>query len=103
MRDKETASIGIQASLTGHLVLSTLHTNTAVGAVTRLRDMGVAPYLLKAYSEQKDITLFSYSAGHTTANITPLTSLAIFVAAGLDSDLADLYNTWKNYLLFLKS
>lgn len=56
-----------------------------------------APYLLKAYSEQKDITLFSYSAGHTTANITPLTSLAIFVAAGLDSDLADLYNTWKNY------
>jgi hypothetical protein len=54
-----------------------------------------APYLLKAYSEQDDITLFSYSAGHATANITPLTSLALFVAAGLDSDLDDLYHTWK--------
>ena len=40
IRDLETAEIAVQASLTGHLVLSTLHTNTAVGAVTRLRDMG---------------------------------------------------------------
>lgn len=46
IRDLETAQIAVQASLTGHLVLSTLHTNTAVGAVTRLRDMGVEPYLL---------------------------------------------------------
>lgn len=46
IRDLETAEIAVQASLTGHLVLSTLHTNTAVGAVTRLRDMGVEPYLL---------------------------------------------------------
>ena len=46
MRDRETTSIGIQASLTGHLVLSTLHTNSAVGAVTRMRDMGVEPFLL---------------------------------------------------------
>jgi general secretion pathway protein E len=38
----------VQASLTGHLVLSTLHTNTAVGAVTRLRDMGVEPFLLSS-------------------------------------------------------
>src|SRR5690606_4498337 len=42
----ETAEIAVQASLTGHLVLSTLHTNTAVGAVARLRDMGVEPFLL---------------------------------------------------------
>ncbi len=48
IRDKETAEIGVQASLTGHLVLSTLHTNTAVGAVTRLRDMGVEPFLLSS-------------------------------------------------------
>ena len=40
IRDGETAQIAVQASLTGHLVLSTLHTNTAIGAVTRLRDMG---------------------------------------------------------------
>jgi len=46
IRDVETADIAVQASLTGHLVLSTLHTNTAVGAVTRLRDMGVEPFLL---------------------------------------------------------
>jgi general secretion pathway protein E len=46
MRDGETAKIGIQASLTGHLVLTTLHTNTAAAAVTRLVDMGVEPFLL---------------------------------------------------------
>jgi general secretion pathway protein E len=45
MRDGETASIGIQAALTGHLVLTTLHTNTAFDAVVRLADMGVEPYL----------------------------------------------------------
>ncbi|NWD76376.1 type II secretion system ATPase GspE [Pseudomonas gingeri] len=46
IRDRETAEIAVQASLTGHLVLSTLHTNSAVGAVTRLLDMGVDAYLL---------------------------------------------------------
>jgi len=46
MRDLETAQIAIQASLTGHLVLSTLHTNDAPGAVTRLIDMGVEPFLI---------------------------------------------------------
>jgi general secretion pathway protein E len=46
IRDTETAEIAIQASLTGHLVLSTLHTNDAVGAVTRLEDLGVQPYLI---------------------------------------------------------
>ncbi len=48
IRDLETAEIAVQASLTGHLVFSTLHTNTAVGVVTRLRDMGVEPYLLSS-------------------------------------------------------
>ena len=48
IRDLETAQIAVQASLTGHLVLSTLHTNTAVGAVTRLRDMGLEPFLLSS-------------------------------------------------------
>lgn len=46
IRDRETAEIGIQASLTGHMMLSTLHTNTAVGAIARLRDMGIEPFLL---------------------------------------------------------
>jgi type IV pilus assembly protein PilB len=51
MRDVETAQIAIQASLTGHLVLSTLHTNDAAGAVTRLVDMGVEPFLVSATLE----------------------------------------------------
>ena len=46
IRDKETAQLAIQAALTGHLVLSTLHTNNAVGAIPRLIDMGVDPYLI---------------------------------------------------------
>jgi general secretion pathway protein E len=48
IRDFETASIAVQASLTGHMVLSTLHTNTAIGAVTRLRDMGIEPFLVSS-------------------------------------------------------
>jgi general secretion pathway protein E len=46
IRDRETVEIAVQASLTGHMVLSTLHTNTAVGAVTRIQDMGIEPFLL---------------------------------------------------------
>ena len=46
IRDAETAKIGVQSALTGHLVLSTLHTNTAAGAITRLEDMGVERYLI---------------------------------------------------------
>jgi type IV pilus assembly protein PilB len=46
IRDKETAQLAIQAALTGHLVLSTIHTNTACGIVPRLIDMGVDPYLI---------------------------------------------------------
>jgi type IV pilus assembly protein PilB len=48
IRDKETAEIGVKAALTGHLVLSTLHTNDAVQAVTRLVDMGIDPYLVSS-------------------------------------------------------
>ena len=48
IREKETAEIAVQAALTGHLVLSTLHTNDSVGAVTRMIDMGVEPYLLSS-------------------------------------------------------
>jgi len=46
IRDKETAELAIQAALTGHLVLSTLHTNNSVGAIPRLIDMGIDPYLI---------------------------------------------------------
>src|SRR6185369_12863284 len=46
IRDRETAEIAVKASITGHLVLSTLHTNSAPATVTRLSQMGVAPYLI---------------------------------------------------------
>ncbi len=46
IRDEETAILGVRAALTGHLVLSTLHTNTAIGALARLKDLGISPYLL---------------------------------------------------------
>ena len=48
IRDLETAEIAIQASLTGHLVFSTLHTNDSAGAVTRLIDMGIEPFLVSS-------------------------------------------------------
>ena len=48
IRERETAEIAVQAALTGHLVLSTLHTNDSVGAITRLLDMGIEPYLLSS-------------------------------------------------------
>ncbi len=48
IRDRETAQIAVQAALTGHLVLSTLHTNSAVGSITRLIDMGIEPFLVSA-------------------------------------------------------
>ena len=51
IRDLETAEIAVQASLTGHMVFSTLHTNDAPSTVTRLRDMGVPPFLITATLE----------------------------------------------------
>ena len=48
IRDPETAEIAVQAALTGHLVLSTVHTNSAIAAIARLRDMGVEPFLLSS-------------------------------------------------------
>ena len=48
MRDSETAELGVRAALTGHLILSTLHTNSATGTITRILDMGVQKYLLSS-------------------------------------------------------
>jgi general secretion pathway protein E len=69
IRDIETAQIAVQASLTGHLVLSTLHTNTAVGAITRLRDMGVEPFLLSS-------TLLGVVAQRLVRVLNPATRIA---------------------------
>ncbi len=64
IRDKETAQLAVQAALTGHLVLSTLHTNSAVGAIPRLIDMGIDPYLIAP-------TLILALAQRLTAQLCP--------------------------------
>ena len=79
IRDIETAKIAVQASLTGHLVLSTLHTNTAIGAVTRLRDMGIEPFLLSSsligVMAQRLVRLLCPDCKQAYSAKIPLTSL----------------------------
>lgn len=78
IRDLETAQIAVQASLTGHLVLSTLHTNTAIGTVTRLRDMGVEPFLLSS-------SLLGVLAQRLVRKLDPVTRKA-YVASAAELD-----------------
>jgi general secretion pathway protein E len=96
IRDLETAEIAVQASLTGHLVLSTLHTNTAIGAVTRLQDMGVEPFLLSssliAVMAQRLVRLLcpkckvSHAATPAEQELLGITEdQQLFSAAGCDS------------------
>jgi len=87
VRDLETAEIAIQAALTGHLVFSTLHTNDAPGAITRLQDMGVEPYLVASVLEgvlaQRLVRRICAAcrAPHT-ASAADLDALGIGAAAG---------------------
>jgi type IV pilus assembly protein PilB len=82
IRDVETAEIAVQASLTGHLVFSTLHTNDAPSSVTRLRDMGIPPFLITATLEailaQRLVrTICSHCREETTASPEVLAELGI--------------------------
>lgn len=87
IRDRETAQIAVQASLTGHLVFSTLHTNDAPGAVTRLIDMGVEPYLvassLEAVLAQRLVRLL---CKHCKQPDTSPTTAAIKAQVGIPAD-----------------
>ncbi|MCZ6642069.1 MAG: type II secretion system ATPase GspE [Gammaproteobacteria bacterium] len=95
IRDLETAGIAVQASLTGHLVMSTLHTNTAVGAVTRLVDMGMEPFLLSSsivgvLAQRLVRVLCSDCKTHREANASELefldqTSALVYEPAGCES------------------
>jgi type II secretory ATPase GspE/PulE/Tfp pilus assembly ATPase PilB-like protein len=80
IRDQETAQIAVQASLTGHLVFSTLHTNDAPGALTRLVDMGVEPYLvassLEAVLAQRLVRVLCQHASCSQASWPPGCRLA---------------------------
>ncbi len=92
IRDKETAQLAVQAALTGHLVLSTIHTNDAIGVVPRLIDMGVDPYLIAP-------TLVLAMAQRLVAKICPDTGNPIPVEgsfqAMLDKKFADLPEEFK--------
>jgi general secretion pathway protein E len=83
IRDLETAQIAVQASLTGHLVLATLHTNDAASAVTRLADMGVEPYLLAS-------SLLGVLAQRLVRTLCPACRTAHAPSAGEARLLADL-------------
>ncbi|MET0376980.1 MAG: ATPase, T2SS/T4P/T4SS family [Rhizorhabdus sp.] len=80
IRDRETADIATQASLTGHLVLSTVHTNDAVGAITRLRDMKIEPFLIAS-------TLRAVIAQRLVRRLCPICSTADAPAPGIRSAL----------------
>ncbi len=94
MRDGETAQIAVQASLTGHLVLSTLHTNTAVGAITRLLDMGVERYLLAStINGVLSQRLLRTLCPHCKKSVPPdrLNSLSVFKAYASELHQAQVY------------
>ena len=92
IRDKETAQLAIQAALTGHLVLSTLHTNSAIGAVPRLVDMGVDPYLIAPtliLSVAQRLAKTTYPASRKLVPMDPSIKLQI------ESQLKDLPEEFK--------
>lgn len=95
IRDKETAQLAIQAALTGHLVLSTLHTNTSIGVISRLVDMGVDPYLIAP-------TLILSIGQRLVRKICPTSKHQIpiddILRKQIDEDLADLPENFKKEL-----
>jgi type IV pilus assembly protein PilB len=95
IRDKETAQLAVQAALTGHLVLATIHTNNAVGVIPRLIDMGVDPYLIAP-------TLILTMAQRLVRTLYPGTGKTVPVEGGLkamfDKQFRDLPDEYKNKL-----
>jgi len=98
IRDKETASLAVQAALTGHLVFSTLHTNTSTGAVTRLIDMGVDPYLIAP-------TLLLVIGQRLTAKLCPEARQEVPVTDAMrmiiDKQFADLPEKYRSGIVVL--
>ncbi len=99
IRDKETAQLAVQAALTGHLVLSTIHTNTACGVVPRLIDMGVDPYLISP-------TLILTMAQRLVSQICPGTGKPLPIEGSLkvmiDEQFADLPKVYRDEIPTVK-
>jgi type II secretory ATPase GspE/PulE/Tfp pilus assembly ATPase PilB-like protein len=101
MRDPETAKIGIEASLTGHLVLSTLHTNSAPESVTRLLDLGMDPFnfadaLLGVLSQRLVRKLCANCRVAYTPGTAELEELAAEYCGGSRGDAAKVVHTWRS-------
>lgn len=96
IRDKETAQLAIQAALTGHLVFSTLHTNTSIGAIARLVDMGVDPYLIPPVLK----LMISQRLIHKLNPAVPAVAIPIegSIAEIVDHQFADLPDQYKSQL-----
>ncbi len=92
IRDKETAELAVQAALTGHLVLSTLHTNNAIGAVPRLVDMGVDPYLI---APTLLLSVAQRLAGLTCESSRKKVPMDPSIRGQLEKSLADLPEEFK--------
>jgi len=86
IRNRETAEIAIQASLTGHLVLSTLHTNDSVSAITRLLEMGIQPYLISS-------SLLACMAQRLVRTVCPDCKTTYYAPAGVQRELGAEENT----------
>jgi type IV pilus assembly protein PilB len=97
IRDKETAQLAIQAALTGHLVLSTIHTNSAIGVIPRLVDMGVDPYLIAP-------TIILLMAQRLVSKLCPGTGSPIPIEGSIkvmiEKQFADLPALYKKEILF---
>lgn len=96
IRDKETAQLAIQAALTGHLVFSTLHTNTSIGAIARLVDMGVDPYLIPPVLK----LMISQRLVHKLNPAIPAVAVPIegSIAEIVDHQFADMPEQYKTQL-----
>jgi len=92
IRDKETAQLAIQAALTGHLVLSTLHTNNAIGAIPRLIDMGVDPYLI---APTLILSIAQRLAKMTCASSKKLVPMDANIKIQIEKQMADLPEEFK--------
>lgn len=97
IRDKETAQLAIQAALTGHLVLSTLHTNSAIGAVPRLVDMGVDPYLI---APTLIVAVAQRLARMTCPSSRKLVPLDAGIKTQIEEQLKDLPEEFKKNIVF---
>ncbi len=96
IRDKETAQLAIQAALTGHLVLSTLHTNNAIGAIPRLIDMGIDPYLI---SPTLILSVAQRLARMTCPSSKKLVPMDPSIRKQLEEQTKDLPEEFKNEMM----